>query len=213
MTKRKWMQDVLTRDATVRLLYRCLVPALVFYLVSLAVMSAAGFSLIEILRDPAQQTKTSSFLGFVSTIGTWLWLAAAMFCFFRVATFASTNEDAHKTLLKLAGGFSFFLAVDDYFLIHDRYITEGILIPAYALFLAYLIKRHWGRIAEVDGIAFLTAGGMLFLSVVVDAVQEILPIPYGTSQALEEGFKFLGAAAWAYFCFRISAFKINSQSA
>ena len=53
------------------------------------------------------------------------------------------------------------------------------------------------------------AGGMLFLSVVVDAVQEILPISYGASQAFEEGFKFLGAAAWAYFCFRCAAWRLK----
>lgn len=93
---------------------------------------------------------------------------------------------------------------------HDRYITEGILIPAHALFLAYLIKRYWGLITQIDGCAFLTAGGMLFMSVVVDAVQEILPMSYGATQAFEKGFKFLGAAAWAYFCFRVAAWPRDS---
>ena len=203
------IRNVMTRENIRRCLVFCCVPALVFYVVAVAVMSLAGFSMIEILRDPAQQTGQNSFLGFVSTIGTWLWLSAAVFCFFRVAIWAEREPSDHKTLLKLAGWFSLFLAVDDFFLIHDRYITEGILIPAYALFLAYLVKRYWSKIAEIDGCAFLTAGGMLFLSVVVDAVQEILPIPYGASQALEEGFKFLGAAAWAYFCFRLAAFKLT----
>ena len=57
----------------------------------------------------------------------------------------------------------------------------------------------------IDGTAFLMAGGFLAMSVIVDAVQEILPISYGFSQALEEGFKFCGAAAWLYFCFRVAA--------
>ncbi len=203
------MRAAFSAEAVSRVGRYCLLPALGFYVVAVGVMSAGGFSLVEILRDPAQQTQTSSFLGFVSSIGTWLWLSAAVFCFFRVATWVDMQTAPHKTLMKLAGGFSLFLAVDDFFLIHDRYITEGILIPAYALFLAYLIKRFWALIAEIDGAAFLTAGAMLFLSVLVDAVQEILPIPYGASQALEEGFKFLGAAAWAYFCFRVAAWRLN----
>lgn len=210
MTKLGWLRDVITRNSLARILRYCLLPALAFYLISLVIMSISGFTMIEILRDPAQQTGNSSFLGAVSTIGTWLWLAAAVFCFFRAATEAAPLDADHRNLLKLAGGFSFFLALDDFFLIHDRYITEGILIPVYALFLVYLIKRYWAMISEIDGLAFLTAGAMLFLSVVVDAVQEILPIPYGASQALEEGFKFLGAAAWAFTCYCFAAWRLSA---
>lgn len=202
---------ILTPEILRRCLTFCLLPALVFYVVSLLIMALSGFSMIEILRDPAQQTGESSFLGFVSTIGTWVWLGGAVICGFRVAIWGPGHSD-HKTLLKLAGWFSLVLAVDDYFLIHDRYLTEAVLIPAYALFLAYLLKRFWPRIVEIDALAVLTAGGMLFASVVVDAVQENLPIPYGASQVLEEGFKFLGAAAWAYFCFRIAAYGLKAQS-
>ena len=44
-------------------------PALAFYGVSVLVLQDAGVSLTEILRDPAQQSGASSFLGFVSNIG------------------------------------------------------------------------------------------------------------------------------------------------
>lgn len=117
----------------------CVAPALVFYAVSLAVMTQSGFTLIEILRDPAQQTKHSSFLGFVSSIGSWLWVAAATLCFFRLAVRAAPGWDSHKRLFALLGGFSLFLALDDFFLIHDRFITEGILIPPYSIFLFVLL--------------------------------------------------------------------------
>ncbi|MFK7940039.1 MAG: hypothetical protein AB8B82_11710 [Roseovarius sp.] len=210
MNKPSLRHDVLSRAAIKRCMKMCLLPALGVYLVFLAIGTVGGMSMIEMLRDPAQQTGQSSFLGFISSIGTWLWLAAGLFCFFRLAAVPDTQNAAHMTLLKLACGFSVFLAVDDFFLIHDRYITEGILIPAYALFLAYLIKRFWGLITDIDGAAFLLAGAMLFMSVLVDATQEILPVSYGASQALEEGFKFLGAAGWAYFCFRIAAWRLRA---
>ena len=151
MTKPDWRRDVFMPTNIRRCMMWCCLPALVFYLVSLAIMSLAGFSMVEILRDPAQQTGQHSFLGFVSTIGTWLWLSAAIFCFFRLAIRSEAQVSPHLTLLKLAGFFSLFLAVDDYFLIHDRYITEGILIPAYALFLAYLIKRFWEKSPKSTG--------------------------------------------------------------
>lgn len=206
-------KTIFKKDNINRFLLYCCIPALLFYCVSLTVMSQAGFTLVEILRDPAQQTKQSSFLGFVSNIGTWLWLAAATICFFRAATYKPEKRDEYKTLLILSGCFSLFLAIDDFFLIHDRYITEGILIPLYAIFVGYLLKRFHKMIFKIDGFAFMIAGTLLAMSVLVDAVQEILPISYGASQALEEGFKFVGAAAWLYFCFRIAAYQPTNEAA
>jgi len=185
---------------------RACIPATIVYATSLFVLSASGFSVVEIIRDTAQTTGHSSFLGFVSTIGSWLWLAAAAFCFFRIFGFSQETEVEHRKLLTLLSGFSFFLAVDDFFLIHDRFITEGILIPLYILFLAYLLKQHGTHIAMICGAGFIIAGSALFFSVLIDATQEILPISYSFSQCLEEGFKFVGAGTWAYFCFTVSAY-------
>ena len=49
-------------------------PASLFYAVSVLGLWALGFKLMEILRDPAQLSGQSSFLGFVSNIGIWLWV-------------------------------------------------------------------------------------------------------------------------------------------
>ncbi|MCZ4352973.1 hypothetical protein O4H61_10655 [Roseovarius aestuarii] len=196
-----------TPDHVRRCIYYCILPALAFYAVSVIVMSLAGFTVLEILRDTAQLTKHNSFLGFVSSIGSWLWVSAATLCFFGMATYDGRPEDTHRRLLKLTGWFGAVLAVDDFFLIHDRYIAEGILVPLYAAFVIYLVVKFRDTIAEVDALAFLTAGGMLFMSVAVDAVQEILPVSYAATQILEEGFKFLGGAGWLYFCFRLAAWQ------
>ncbi|WP_147438840.1 oxidase [Roseovarius spongiae] len=202
------MMRVLTRDSIRRAVLVCCVPALVFYLLALLILTQAGFTLVEILRDTAQTTGESSFLGFVSSFGAWLWVAAASVAAFRVVVEGRGATGAHRRLALLLAGFSFFLALDDFFMIHDRFLTEGILIPLYILFLYYLIRRFWPLIARVDGTAFLMAGGFLAMSVIVDAVQEILPISYGASQALEEGFKFLGGAGWLYFCTRVAAHRL-----
>lgn len=52
-------------------------PTAVFYVAAISIMLWQGFEMEEILRDPAQHTKQSSFLGFVSNIGVWLWVASA----------------------------------------------------------------------------------------------------------------------------------------
>lgn len=199
------LRMVLTRDNIRRCVVYCLLPAAIFYGVAVAVMSLAGFTMVEILRDTAQITKLSSFLGFLSSIGTWLWVSAAAICFFTASTYQLPSPNRHRKLLLLCGGFSLWLGIDDFFLIHDRFLAEGLLIPLYAIFVITLLVKYREMIMHVDGLAFLTAGGMLALSVVVDAVQEMLPVSYGLSQFFEEGFKFLGAAGWLYFCYRLAA--------
>ncbi|PVA10471.1 oxidase [Pelagivirga sediminicola] len=182
---------------------------MLFYVGALTILTLSGFTVTEVLRDLTQQTGQSSFLGFLSSIGTWLWVAGAAMCFFGAALRRRAEHAAHRRLLHLLGGFSFVLALDDFFLIHDRFIAEGILLPLYALFILIVAKRYWSVISKIEPIVFFIVGGLLAGSIFVDAVQEILPISYAASQIVEEGFKFVGAAAWMYFCARLSAHDLD----
>lgn len=182
-----------------------LLPALAFYCLSLLLLSLAGFTTLEVLRDPAQQTDTSSLLGFLSSIGSWLWVAAATICFFRLAHPGPAPDPGYRGLVKSLGIFSLVLALDDFFLIHDRFIAEGLVFPLYAIFIIWLLMRNHARIARIDGLSFLLAGGFLAMSILVDALQDLMPLYYLSTQVVEEGFKFLGGAAWLYFCNRVAA--------
>ncbi|MDM8165150.1 hypothetical protein [Roseovarius sp.] len=185
----------------------CGIPALLFYVVSLTLLTQSGFTLIEILRDTAQSTGQSSFLGFLSNIGVWFWVAAGAICLARALSFERGGDDRLRRLLFLVGGFSLVLAADDFFLIHDRYIAEGIVVPLYAIFLWRLLSKHRQAIFAVNGAAFLGAGALLGMSVGIDAVQEVIGIPYAVNQVIEEGMKFLGAATWLYFCYEAAALR------
>ncbi|BBC41987.1 hypothetical protein FA893_13030 [Photobacterium damselae subsp. piscicida] len=50
------------------------IPGLIFFIV--------GFSTMQILRDLAQQAEVSSFLGFLSNIGVWAWVASFSIAYF-----------------------------------------------------------------------------------------------------------------------------------
>lgn len=63
-------------------IFLVIVPALLFYGLSLAAMTSIGYQIVEILRDAAQQTGESSFLGFLSTINVWMWISSAAIGFF-----------------------------------------------------------------------------------------------------------------------------------
>jgi hypothetical protein len=183
-------------------------PALLFYGLSIEVLSSAGFGLREILRDPAQQTGQSSFLGFVSNIGVWLWICSSTICLFSAGVGGFSTDKKHKELLILIGMLSLVLAVDDFFMLHDRYLPQRMVFLFYAFFAITLLIRYFKKIMEIDGFAFLLAGGLLALSIFTDLSQRKIPFDYAHVQVAEEGFKFVGAASWLYFNYHLASFRL-----
>lgn len=188
------------------------IPAMLFYAVSLEVMTSTGFSLKDILRDPAQQTGQSSFLGFLSNIGVWLWVCSASICLFSAGIGGFVAEQKQKQLLILIGALSLVLAVDDFFLLHDRYLPQKAVFLFYIVFSIILLIRYFKTIMEIEGFAFLSAGFLLALSIHIDLNQRRIPFDYAIVQTLEEGFKFVGAASWLYFCYRLASFRFRRSA-
>ena len=185
------------------------VPAILFYGISIEVLSSAGFSLKEIIRDPAQQTGQSSFLGFVSNIGVWLWIVSGTMCLFSAGIGGFATDKRQRELLILIGTLSLVLGIDDFFLLHDRYIYQRGVFLFYAVFAVTLMVRYFKTIMEIDGFAFLLAGGLLALSIFIDLSQRKIPFDYSQVQVAEDGFKFVGAAAWLYFSYRLASFRLT----
>lgn len=195
----KMLRQALSPANILRALLYAGVPAVLIYGISLAVLSSSGYKIVEILRDPAQQSGQSSFLGFVSNIGVWIWISAAAICFFRVLTAGAEISRRRRELLLLVGMLSLLLGVDDFFLIHDRYVNQKLCYGIYAVLAGALLARHYVSIFKIDGFTFLFAGGLLALSIVTDLSQPYIPLRYSHSQIIEEGCKFVGAAFWLYF--------------
>ena len=184
------------------------VPAVLFYGISIEIMTSSGFSIREIIRDPAQHLNHSSLLGFVSSIGSWVWLAAGIICLFSARVGGLATEKKHKELLILIGTMSLLLAIDDFFLLHDRYLPQKLVFLFYAVFTITLLARYFRKIMEIDGFAFLLAGGLLALSIFTDLNQRRIPMEYLQVQVLEDGFKFVGAVTWLYFSYQLASFRL-----
>jgi len=182
------------------------VPGLIFYTVAFNIMHHSGYHTMEIIRDFAQQIDESSFLGFLSSIGTWLWVSSMAIAFFGFMTVESPKEYRHRELLFLLGLFSFLLAFDDFFMIHDRYIDQNICYGTYALLAIALLVRHSKTIIEINGFGFIFAGILLALSIFTDLIQDHLPFGYSNIQIVEEGFKFAGASTWLFFITLVASF-------
>ncbi|MFT7517831.1 MAG: hypothetical protein ACI84O_001632 [Myxococcota bacterium] len=194
-----------------RCIYLACIPALLFYAISLIALKNAGFEPREILKEPAQISGASSLIGFLSNIGTWLWVSSVAICFFGVSISDRTAKNKHTELLFLVGMLSLTLAVDDFFMIHDRYVDQKICYSIYALWAGALLLRHFKKIIEIDGFAFLLAGFLLAASIMTDLFQAYIPIHYAFTQVFEEGFKFVGGATWLYFSWRMAAFPFKGQ--
>lgn len=184
-----------------------IIPALLFYSLSLIILRNSGFETMEVLRDSAQLSGESSFMGFLSNIGIWLWVSSAAICFFVVASKKSVLEKSHKELLILSGVLSLILAIDDFFMIHDRYVNEYICYVIYAICAGALLLRQFKMILKIEPLAFLLMGAFLMSSILTDVGQSRIPLDYSVIQLFEEGFKFIGASVWLYFNFKVGAFK------
>lgn len=193
------LTQVLRWDIIIPCLLLATVPAALFFSASLYIMLAQGFETMQVLRDPAQQSGASSFLGFLSNIGVWMWVSAAAIAFYTVLTRSGYRIYRHRELLLLLGIFSVVLAIDDFFMLHDRYINQWLCYAIYVIVAAALFLRHSQTIVQLDGFSFLLALGLLGSSIMTDTFQGHVPIDYITTQIAEEAFKFCGAATWLYF--------------
>jgi hypothetical protein len=207
-----YIRQIFIPEKILRYIFLACIPALLFFWLSLLSLSSLGFGIMEILRDPAQQSGQSSFFGFLSNMGVWLWISSFAICLFSASTYNSiANDNRHKELLFLVGMLSLVLAVDDFFMIHDRYVNQNICYLTYALFVGALSVRHFKRIIEIDGLTFFVAGLLLALSIFTDLIQWDIPLKYVYSQVFEEGLKFVGAATWLYFSYRIASFHFTEK--
>ncbi|HFQ62016.1 MAG TPA: oxidase [Epsilonproteobacteria bacterium] len=187
------------------------IPGLLFYTVAFNILHNNGYHTMEIIRDFAQQMDESSFLGFLSSIGTWLWVSATAIAFFGFMTVQSSKTYRHRELLFLLGVFSLLLAFDDFFMIHDRYIDQNICYGTYAFLAIALLLRHYKTIIMVNGFGFIFAGTLLAASIFTDLIQDYLPFRYSSVQIFEEGFKFTGAATWLYFVALVAAYHFDNK--
>ncbi len=205
-----YIPQVLTRKRIVSCLVFASIPALIWFAAALYIFTEQGFLVVEVLRDPAQQSEESSFLGFLSSNGIWLWVSAAAISYFSALTFEPTSLYRHRELLILLGLFSSVLAIDDFFLLHDRHFNQWLLYAMYMVIAGLLFLRHHEIIVAIDGFAFLLALFFLGMSISSDSLQGFFE--YTRVQIFEESFKFMGAATWLYFAGVAAAYKDSKAS-
>ncbi len=75
------LRDILSSEKIRRALLLGVMPAAVFYAISVLWLRGRGFETIEILQDPLQYLDAHSLTGVMSNLGNALWLAAGSIAF------------------------------------------------------------------------------------------------------------------------------------
>ena len=191
-----------------KLFYISILPSAILYLVILYISYLYKIKLTLVVRDLAQTCGYPIGVGMISNIGILLWGAASSICLF-TTFFDNINRESSKLLL-LGGLLSGLLCIDDFFLLHDRYIGPDFLNFTY-LAISILILVRFRRILKEIGLFNLVISILfLGLSIFFDGViQQIFNQSYQLTQLIEEGFKFLGIVCWLNFWCKASNYALK----
>ena len=140
----------------------------------------------------------------ISNIGILFWGATASICLF--TTFSeNVNRESSKFLL-LGGLFSGLLCIDDFFLLHDRYVGPDFLNLTYLAISTFLLVRFRKILKNIGFFNLIISILFLGLSIFFDGViQQIFEQSYELTQLIEEGFKFVGITCWLNFWCKASS--------
>ena len=192
----------------IKLFYISILPSAILYIVTLYISNIYNIKLSLVVRDLAQTCGYPIGVGMISNIGILLWGAAASICLF--TTFSQEiNSDSSKLLL-LGGIFSGILCIDDFFLLHDRYIGPDFLNLTYLSISIFLLVRFRKILKRIGLFNLVISILFLGLSIFFDGViQQIFNQSYDLTQLIEEGFKFLGIACWLNFWCKASSYALK----
>jgi len=191
-----------------KLFFISILPSSILYLAILYISSLYNIKLSLVVRDLAQTCGYPIGVGMISNIGILLWGATASICLF-TAFFENINRESSKLLL-LGGLFSGLLCIDDFFLLHDRYMGQDFLNLTYLAISIFLLVRFRTILKKIGLFNLVISILFLGLSIFFDGViQQIFDQSYDITQLIEEGFKFLGITCWLNFWCKAASHKLK----
>ena len=193
------------------LLYISIVPSIVVYFLTIGFSYFYKINPILVVRDLAQTCGYPIGVGMISNIGILLWASSGA-----ITLFVSISKLAEREIAKLllmGGIFSTILCVDDFFLLHDRYVGPDFLNITYLSMTILMLIKFWKVLLKIGLLPIIISLLFLSSSVFFDSIlQQLLSENYGLIQLYEEFFKFLGIACWLNFWCNASVYSINLKN-
>ena len=177
---------------------------------------AIGIEPLLVIRDLAQIYEAPIGIGLITNLGVLMWAASASIALFSSLSGLIAKREKSNFLF-LGGILSGVLCLDDFLLLHDRYISPNLLYATYSIIGIYILIKFRKLIIEIDFLAFISSVIFLGLSIIFDVfIQSIYPeglFPenYLNVNLLEECFKFIGIACWMNFWCKASINSLKSK--
>ena len=189
-----------------------IIAPIIIYLSIIGLTNAIGIGTILVIRDLAQTCEAPIWIGLISNLGILMWAASASISLF--SSLSGLIEKREKSNLLFIGGIlTCILCLDDFFLLHDRYIGPDLLYATYSIIGIYILIKFRKLILEIDLIPFISSIFFLGLSIICDKfIQDIFPQNYLSINMLEECFKFIGIACWLNFWCKASIKSLRSKT-
>jgi hypothetical protein len=154
-------------------------------------------------KDMAALTRVHPFISVISSLGTFMYVIAAAISLFACAVAARSGGRRPGHLL-YGGILSSYLAVDDFYMLHEfvlpRYtgIGEKLVYAALATAILFFLYRYRSLILALKPALLLAALACFGGSVLSDLLGDSLKAALGSMEyLLEDGLKFIGISLWA----------------
>ena len=189
-----------------------IVAPIIIYTSIIGLSIANGIEPILVIRDLAQTYGAPILIGLISNLGVLMWAASASIALFSSLSGLIGNREK-SNFLCLGGILTCVLCLDDFFLLHDRYIGPDLLYATYSIIGIYILIKFRKIIIEIDFLAFISSVFFFGLSIIFDKFFEpIFAENYLNVNLLEECFKFIGIACWMNFWFTASKNSLKSKN-
>ena len=194
------------------------VPAALLLLVVAVITVALEVDTGDVFRDPAQVAGFDPLLGAMSSLEIILWWATAAVSFFAFALARRFGlARSIQVFLATSAVLTTLLAIDDQFLIHDLLASRYLGLRERHVMLVYLVlvvgylglnvrvirRSEWlVLLAAMVFFAGSIATDFLYQEALTDA--DAIGEGFDAGLFIEDGFKFLGIAAWSTYLIRFS---------
>ncbi|MBL4774896.1 MAG: hypothetical protein JKY87_02400 [Mariprofundus sp.] len=168
-----------------------------------------NISISMLTKDSLGSVHAPIYIGILSNIGIMLWSSTVAVCLFAAVhiRFYSSKSAIGRFLL-FSAMLTFFLAIDDAFMLHESIFPDYLHWPEIAIYMIYAVMLGgyfmccWRYILETDYLLLFCALFFLGGSVVMDTL-----FPYSDIETFfEDVLKFCGIVFWlAYFSKTASA--------
>ncbi|MCU0390544.1 MAG: hypothetical protein MUE81_05465 [Thermoflexibacter sp.] len=163
----------------------------------------------QFMGDMQQLGNLQFYSGIITNLGVFLWVVGGIVNFFTFLVIGKYESNQQANYLLLSCLISFILAIDDFFMFHERWayryfsINEKYVLLSYMILIIYYLIAYRAIILKNNFVFLILSLGLFGFSVVADLSWEKVfgkESVHGIANFLvEEGAKFLGLMTWAIY--------------